>query len=55
MVKTLIGKFGPQFCANKFMLVWIGGRAEGQVCADSGAMTPIGAIENVFKGCILNE
>ena len=30
-------------CAGKFPLVSMGGRAEGLVCADTGARTPIGA------------
>ena len=29
-------------CAGKFPLMSMGGRAEGLVCADPGAMTPIG-------------
>ena len=29
-------------CAGKFLLVSIGGRAEGLACADPGARTPIG-------------
>ena len=30
-------------CAEKFLLVSMGGRAEGLACADPGARTPIGA------------
>jgi hypothetical protein len=33
-------------CAEKFPLVSMGGRAEGQACADPGARTPIGASGN---------
>ena len=33
-------------CAGKFLLVSIGGRAEGLACADPGARTPIGASRN---------
>ena len=33
-------------CAEKFLLVSIGGRAEGLACADPGARTPIGASGN---------
>ena len=33
-------------CAKKFPLVSMGGRAEGQACADPGARTPIGASGN---------
>ena len=33
-------------CARKFPLVSMGGRAEGLVCADPGARTPIGASGN---------
>ena len=33
-------------CAGKFPLVLMGGRAEGLVCADPVARTPIGAREN---------
>ena len=33
-------------CAGKFPLVLMGGRAEGLVCADPGARTPIGASGN---------
>ena len=29
-------------CAGKFLLVSMGGRAEGLACADPGARTPIG-------------
>ena len=39
-------------CARKFPLVLMGGRAEGLVCADPGARTPIGASGN-FDGCFL--
>ena len=31
-------------CSGKFLLVLMGGRAEGLACADPGARTPIGAI-----------
>ena len=30
-------------CVGKFLLVPMGGRAEGLACADPGARTPIGA------------
>jgi hypothetical protein len=30
-------------CAGTFLLVSMGGRAEGSACADPGARTPIGA------------
>ena len=33
-------------CAGKFTLVSMGGLAEGLVCADPGARTPIGASGN---------
>ena len=33
-------------CAEKCPLVSMGGRAEGQACADPGARTPIGASGN---------
>ena len=33
-------------CAGKFLLVSMGGRAEGLACADPGARTPIGASRN---------
>ena len=33
-------------CTGKFLLVLIGGRAEGLACADLGAKTPIGASGN---------
>ena len=33
-------------CAGKFLLVSMGGRAEGLACADPGARTPIGASGN---------
>jgi hypothetical protein len=32
-------------CAGKFPLTSMGGRAEGPVCADPGARTPISASE----------
>ena len=35
-------------CAGKFSLVSIGGPAEGLVCADQGARTPIGASGNLY-------
>ena len=34
-------------CAGKFLLVPMGGRAEGLVCADLEARTPIGASKNL--------
>ena len=39
-------------CGGKFPLVSMGGRAEGLVCADPGARTPIGASGNFddFEG-----
>ena len=33
-------------CAGKFLLVSMGGRAEGLACTDPGARTPIGASGN---------
>ena len=33
-------------CAGDFLLVSMGGRVEGLVCADPGARTPIGASGN---------
>ena len=36
------GDFGDT-CAEKIPLGLMGGRAESQLCADPGAMTPIGA------------
>ena len=33
--------------AGKFLLVLMGGRAEGLACADPGARTPIGASGNL--------
>ena len=37
-------------CAENFQLVSMGGRAEGQSCADPGARTPIGTSGNfLFK------
>ena len=36
-------------CAGKFLLVLIGGRAEGLACADPGARTPIGTSGNYIK------
>ena len=33
-------------CAGKFPLVSMGGRADGLVCVDPGARTPIGTSEN---------
>ena len=36
-------------CAGKFPLTSMGGRAEGLVCADPGARTPIGASGNLTK------
>ena len=33
-------------CAGKFTLMLAGGRAEGLVCADPGARTPIGVSGN---------
>ena len=35
--------------AGKFLLVSMGGRAEGLACADPGARTPIGASGNLLK------
>ena len=34
-------------CAGKFLLVSMGGRADGLACADPGARTPIGASGNL--------
>ena len=36
-------------CAGKFLLVSMGGRAEGLACADPGARTPIGASGNLVN------
>ena len=36
-------------CAEKFLVVSMGGRAEGLACTDPGAMTPIGAGRNPSK------
>ena len=33
-------------CAGQFLVVSMGGRAEGLECADPGARTPIGASRN---------
>ena len=38
-------------CTDKFPLVSMGGRAEGQVCADPGVRTPIGA-SGIFPSII---
>ena len=35
-------------CAGKFLLLSMGGRAEGLACADPGARTPIGASGNYY-------
>ena len=35
-------------CAGKFLLVSMGGRAEGLACADPGERTPIGASGNFY-------
>ena len=35
-------------CAKKFLLVSMGGLAEGLACADLGARTPIGASGNLY-------
>ena len=35
-------------CAGKFLLMLMGGRAEGPACADPGARTPIGVSGNLF-------
>jgi hypothetical protein len=41
-------------CAGKFLLVSMGGRAEGLKCADPGARTPIGASGDFsFFSCFL--
>ena len=37
--------------AGKFPLVSMGGRAEGQACADPRARTPIGASGNFIHNC----
>ena len=36
-------------CGGKFPLVSMGGRAEGQACADPGARTPISASGNLYQ------
>ena len=41
-------------CAGKFPLVLMGGRAEGLVCADPGARTPIGTSGIFFLSSIIN-
>ena len=38
-------------CAGKFPLVSMGGQAEGLVCADPGARTPISASGNLIDFC----
>ena len=45
-------------CAEKFLLVLMGGRAEGLACADPGAKNPIGASGNlqcIFKPLIYSD
>ena len=36
-----------EMCAGKFPLMLMGGRAEGFLCADPGARTPIGLSGNL--------
>ena len=36
-------------CAKQFPLVLMGGRAEGQACADPGPRTPISASGNLYN------
>ena len=38
----MFGGDSADMCANKFLLVSMGGRAEGPACANPGARTPIG-------------
>ena len=35
-------------CAEKFLLMSMGGRADGLACADPGAKTPIGVSGNLI-------
>ena len=42
-------------CAGKFQLVSMGGRSEGQACADPGARTPIGASRNLYINFLANN
>ena len=43
-------------CAGKFLLVSMGGRAEGIMCADPGARTPIGASGIIkFNACQVED
>ena len=40
-------------CAGKFLLVSMGGRAEGLACVDPGVRTPIGASRNIiYSTCV---
>ena len=48
LVEMFEGDSADMF-AGKFPLMSMGGRAEGLVCADPGARTPIGASGNFFK------
>ena len=45
----MIEGYSADMGAGKFPLASMGGRAEGQACADSGARTPIAAIITVFQ------
>jgi hypothetical protein len=41
-------------CAGKFLLVSMGGRAEGLACADPGARTPISASGILIRNLLLS-
>ena len=42
-------------CTDKFLLMLMGGRTEGLVCADPGARTPIGMSGNFFLLLLSHE
>ena len=41
-------------CAGKFLLMSMGGRAEGLACTDLGARTPISVSRIIFKITTIN-
>ena len=41
-------------CGGKFPFMPMGGRAEGLLCADPGARTPIGVSRN-FESCLFSQ
>ena len=41
--------YSADTCGRKFTLMSMGGRAEGQACADPEARTPIGVIGIILK------